>query len=261
MRAVDLIPIPDLDSAREVLCVQPHPDDLEIAAGGAIARLVKAGAHVTYVTVTDGGFGSPDPAMTRQKMAAIRRLEQEKAASELGVTDLIWLNYPDAMPLPGLELRQRLIRIIQEKKPQAVLLPDPWLGYEAHPDHRGVGLAAAEAVIFSTFPAETKTGEKTRGYDVSMAAFYFTARPNTWLDVDASWGHKMAAIKAHESQFPEPILAMFSFYFEAKAREHAEVARKAAAPAGRPEPRMEKAEAFKVLTPTHLHANVDAEIC
>ncbi|MHB0886737.1 MAG: PIG-L deacetylase family protein, partial [Bacillota bacterium] len=148
MRAVDLIPIPDLDSAREVLCIQPHPDDLEIAAGGAIARLVRAGAHVTYVTVTDGGFGSPDPAMTRDKMAAIRRLEQQKAASELGVTDLVWLNYPDAMPLPGLELRRRLIELIQEKKPQAVLLPDPWLTYEAHPDHRGVGLAAAEAVIF-----------------------------------------------------------------------------------------------------------------
>ncbi len=261
MRAVDLIPIPDLDSAREVLCIQPHPDDLEIAAGAAIARLVRAGAHVTYVTVTDGGFGSPDPGMTRSKMAAIRRLEQQKAASELGVTDLVWLNYPDAMPLPGLELRQRLIELIQEKRPQAVLLPDPWLTYEAHPDHRAVGLAAAEAVIFSVFPAETKTGEKTNGFDLPMAAFYFTARPNTWLDVDATWDQKMAAIKAHESQFPEHILGMFSFYFEAKARENTEAARKAAAQAGKPEPRMEKAEAFKVLTPTHLHANVDAETC
>jgi len=261
LRAVDLIPIPDLDSAREVLCIQPHPDDLEIAAGGTIARLVKAGARVTYVTVTDGGFGSPDPTMTRQKLASIRRLEQEKAASELGVTDLIWLNYPDAIPLPPLELRQKLIAIIHEKRPQAVLLPDPWLPYEAHPDHRGVGLAAVEAVIFSTFPAESPTGGKAPGYDVPMAAFYFTARPNTWLDIDGTWDRKMAAIRAHESQFPEHILAMFSFYFEAKARENAEAARKAAAQAGRPEPQMEKAEAFKVLTPTHLHANVDAETC
>ncbi len=261
MLARDLIAIPELEAAREILCIQPHPDDLEIAVGATVAKLAEAGAHITYVTVTDGGFGSPDPEMTRSKMAAIRRLEQEKAASILGVSDLVWLNYPDAMPLPELELRRRLIALIHEKKPQAVLLPDPWLPYEAHPDHRATGLIAAEAVLFSTFPAETKAGLKDKGYDVPTVAFYFTARPNTYVDVDGTWDKKMAAIKAHESQFTESILNMFSFYFEAKARENAEAAKHVAAQAGKPEPRMEKAEALKVLTPTHLHANVDAEIC
>lgn len=257
--AKDLIPLPDLEAAREVLCVQPHPDDLEIGAGGTIAKLVKAGAHVTYVTVTDGGLGSIDPAVTRSKVAAIRRVEQEKAAAILGVADLVWLGYPDAAPLPPLELREKLMVLIRARQPQAVLIPDPWLPYEAHPDHRAAGLAAAEAILFSGFPTEGQ-GERVKGFDVPTVAFYFTARPNTFIDVDATWEQKMAAIRAHESQFNETTLAMFSFYFDVKARENAEAARKRAAESGRPEPTMERAEALKVLTPIHLHVNVDAEI-
>ncbi|MCC6956023.1 MAG: PIG-L family deacetylase, partial [Anaerolineales bacterium] len=52
-----LLPIPDLFSARRVLCVQPHYDDNDIAAGGTIARLKSAGAEVVYLTVTDDLMG------------------------------------------------------------------------------------------------------------------------------------------------------------------------------------------------------------
>jgi LmbE family N-acetylglucosaminyl deacetylase len=258
--AKDLIPIPDLEAAREVLCIQPHPDDLEIGAGATVAKLVKAGAHVTYVTVTDGGLGSIDLTTTRAKVAAIRRGEQERAAAGLGVTDLIWLGYPDAGAFPPMELREHLMDLIREHRPQAVLLPDPWLPYEAHPDHRAVGLVAAEAILFAGFPTEESRGPRTKGHDVGTVAFYFTAKPNTFVDVDQTWDQKLAAIKTHESQFNENTLAMFSLYFDVKARENAEAARKKATELGGPAPTMEKAEAFKVLTPIHLHVNVDAEI-
>ncbi len=40
-----LIPIPDLSSARRLLCIQPHYDDNDIAAGGTIAALAAAGCE------------------------------------------------------------------------------------------------------------------------------------------------------------------------------------------------------------------------
>lgn len=47
-----------------VLCVAAHPEDLEIHAGGTIARLVATGASVSYVLCTSGNQGTSDPAMT-----------------------------------------------------------------------------------------------------------------------------------------------------------------------------------------------------
>ncbi|MEM1853395.1 MAG: PIG-L family deacetylase, partial [Thermofilaceae archaeon] len=46
------------DRVRRVLCVQPHPDDTDIAAGGLVAKLASRGVEVAYVTLTDGGLGT-----------------------------------------------------------------------------------------------------------------------------------------------------------------------------------------------------------
>ncbi|MEM2749657.1 MAG: PIG-L family deacetylase, partial [Candidatus Bathyarchaeia archaeon] len=46
--------------AQRVLCIQPHPDDTDLAAGGLIARLVEGGCDITYVTMTDGSIGTFD---------------------------------------------------------------------------------------------------------------------------------------------------------------------------------------------------------
>ncbi len=38
MNIADLLPKPDLEKSRKLLCIQPHPDDIDISAGGTIAR-------------------------------------------------------------------------------------------------------------------------------------------------------------------------------------------------------------------------------
>ena len=50
-------PIPDLAGAQRILCVQPHYDDNDIAAGGTVAALAEAGVEVFYLTVTDDLVG------------------------------------------------------------------------------------------------------------------------------------------------------------------------------------------------------------
>lgn len=247
MRITDLVPVPDLLEMRRVLCVQPHPDDMEVGAGATVARLAQAGARVRLVTVTDGGVGSADPALAPAELAALRRGEAEAAARLLGVAELGWLGFPDGGELEEAAVRRALAREIRRFRPDLLLAPDPWLPYEAHPDHRLTGLGAAAAALLSGFPWALRSGPgPEERHEVRAVAFYATASPNTLVDVGATWERKLRALEAHRSQFPEEAWPFVRAYFEAKARE-------AGARAG-----CELAEAFKVLPPIALHFNVDA---
>lgn len=244
----ELIPIPDLEKCKSILCIQPHPDDNEVGAGGTIAKLAADGCHVTYLTVTDGRIGSTDPEIGIEDMINTRRREAEESASILGVKERIFLNYPDAGYIDEKELTSRIVRIIREVEPEFVMTVDPFLPYEAHPDHRRVGMAAAEACLFSVFPNFYSYGETFNGksWDVKGVAFYNTAYPNRFISITDTWNLKIRSIGAHKSQFSGEMFEFYKMYFEFKARE---IGKNCG---------FEMAEGFKVFTPMLLHANVDA---
>lgn len=243
MQAKHLIPIPKIEEGHKFLIVQPHPDDADIYAGGFTASMIEKGKEVIYVTVTDGAMGTIDPVLKPDNLVIIRRREAESSASTLGVNRVIFLGYPDADVLSHRELRRELIGLIRKEKPCGLFLPDPWLPYEAHTGHVIVGLAGAEAALFSPLPHFEPKGEP---HELKFVAFYTSHKPNTFIDITPFWEKKLEAISKHKSQFPPDIFRMLSIYLEIKSREWGE---------GKG---MEKAEAFKVLTLYHLHGNVDA---
>ena len=251
MKVKDLLPIPELMEARRVLCVQAHPDDAEIGAGATVAQMTRAGTGVVYLTVTDGGVGTTDAAITPARLARIRRREGEEAAAVLGVKEMLWADFPDGRGLELFAVREKVIEAVRQVRPDMLMVMDPWLPYEAHSDHRITGLAVAEAAIMSGFPhlhPQQLAGGR-EPHAPQAVAFYATSRPNTFVDVTGTWPLKMEALAKHESQFTPESLDMIGAYLAAKAREHA---------AGRG---YEMAEAFKVLTPTHLHMFEDAWQC
>ena len=69
----------ELPEPLDVIAVGAHPDDVEIAVGGTLARLVQQGHRVGIVDLTDGEPtpGSPSP--------DVRLAEAEEAARILGV--------------------------------------------------------------------------------------------------------------------------------------------------------------------------------
>lgn len=247
MELSDLLPIPELEKCKRLLCIQPHPDDNEVGAGGTIAKLVKLGCDVTYLTVTDGSMGTLDNRVKREDLVALRQKEAEVAAQILGVKKHIYLGLVDGSYPNEQELAGRIAGVIREVEPDMVMTVDPFLPYEAHPDHRKVGMAAAEACVFSVFPYfhSYNDPEPAKQWNVQGIAFYNTAYPNTFINVDATWELKLASIAAHQSQFAGEDLEKFKMYFDYKSRQLAE---------GRG---FTHAEAFKVLAPLHLHVNVD----
>ncbi|MBX6353742.1 MAG: PIG-L family deacetylase [Thermoflavifilum sp.] len=247
MSLFDLYPVPDLWQARRILCIQPHPDDMDVACGGTLARLADAGAEITLLTVTDGGAGTMVP-RDPQELARIRRAEQEAAGKHIGVKAYRWLDYPDAELLPEAPLQHDLIRAIREMRPDTVFTVDPWLPYEAHPAHRTVGLVAASAVLFANMPnIGPAPSDDAPPHSPTRIVFAFTARPNTFVDVSGVWERRLAAVRAHQSQFPEPIWPFYEAYLTQKARDLG------------PRANAELAEGIKVLAPIHLHCNLDAE--
>lgn len=246
MSIFDILPAPKLTDAKHVLCIQPHPDDMDIACGGTLAALANEGIQITYLTVTDGGAGTP-VRLSEEALASSRRNEQMAAGAYIGVTDYRWLDYPDAQLLPEAELQADLIRVIRETKPDTVITVDPWLPYESHPAHRTVGLSAAAAVLFSGMPniSADQVDSGLAAHTVDRIAFAFTADPNTRIDVTSTWDRKLKAIHSHQSQFPDQVWPMYQQIFEAKARDIGQSSG------------YEFAEGLKVLAPFHLHCNID----
>lgn len=236
------------EESRRIMCIQPHADDTDVAAGGTVAKLSSEGKEVIYVTMTDDRLGTSDPEMWPEKLALVRMREQEEAAKILGVKKLIWLNYRDGELYPSLKAREELLHLIRLYRPDMVITVDPWLSYEAHPDHRTTGILAAEAVLFSSLPhaAPADLREGLKPHRVPFIAFYWTRRPNVYVDVTKHFDLKLKAVRAHRSQFEanwpelEKLLRAYSRLMGKRVG-------------------VKYAEAFKVLMPRHLHCNVFAE--
>ncbi len=244
MTAKDLVPVPDILSMRRVVAFSPHPDDNEIGAAGTLARLIEMGAQVTWVVASDGAMGAFD-ASAGSSIVNVRQKEQEAAMAVVGGSALEWLGFHDmTLARHEEELSGRVYEVIRRLKPDLVMAPDPWCPYEAHPDHRTLGSVVATAAIMAAFPLVHP--EAGAGVDAPSVGFYGTAWPNTLVDVTATFDRKVEALRAHESQFPGMQADLITFYLRTKAAE-------LGAEAG-----CELAEAFKVLSPFHLHFYPDA---
>ncbi len=241
-----LLPIPNLEDAKRLLCIQPHPDDTDIGAGATVAKLCKKGVEVYYLSSTSDSVGTRDKVLVGDRITKIRKEEQQRAADVLGVKEVIWLDYPDAGDYDIYELRNDIVKWIRKLKPDFIMTVDPWLPYESHRDHVKTGLAASEAVLLHGFPGVLPEVETEEGYEIKGIAYFHTSYPNTVIDVDDTWDLKFEAIRQHKSQIDENTLGIYRRYFDLKAREYAK------------DRAFTYGEAFKVLSPVFLHCFVDA---
>lgn len=188
------------------MVIAAHPDDPEFGCAATIAKWADMGREVTYVLLTSGDKGCHDPNVRPGQIAAQREEEQRAAAAELGVKDVIFLNYPDGVLENTLDLRRRLTQIVREQQPDAVFAIDPWRQYQLHPDHRAAGLAALDAVWSARewyiFP-EQLLGER-QPWRVKDVYLFWTDNADHWEDVGESIEKRVAALRRHASQVREP---------------------------------------------------------
>lgn len=190
-------------SVIKVMVVSPHPDDAEIGAGGTIASWVKQGREVFYVVCTNGDKGSSDPNMTSDTLAKIRQQEQREAAKIVGVSEVIFLGYPDG----GLEdtpaFRGEIVRLIRKHRPDVVLTTDPYRKYWWHRDHRITGIVTMDAIFpyardHLSYPEHIAEG--LTPHKVTEIYFWGSEEPDTFIDIGETFSIKLAALSCHVSQ-------------------------------------------------------------
>ncbi len=109
----------------DVLAIGAHPDDIELACGGTIAKLVQQGHKVALCDLTQGELGTRG---TRE----IRNEEAQQAAKILGVLTRRNLQIPDGNIDVNKKNLLKIIMLIRELRPSLLFIP---YGVERHPDH------------------------------------------------------------------------------------------------------------------------------
>jgi LmbE family N-acetylglucosaminyl deacetylase len=194
-----------------VMSIYAHPDDQDFTVAGTLAKWAKEGCTIISVMITSGDSGSNDPnkgAEYKPVLAKLREEEQLAANAVLGITETIFLHYPDGELVADIKLRRDLTRLIRIYKPDVVVSGDPssWFygsDYINHPDHR----AAAEATLYAVFPsAGTRlifTDLLEAGYEphnVKRLYIHGAEKSDTWVDISETIEIKIEALKKHISQ-------------------------------------------------------------
>src|SRR5271166_6100886 len=103
------------DSELDLIAVGAHPDDVEIACGGTLARLARRGYAVGIVDLTDG---EPTP---HSPGPEVRLAEARRAGEILGAARRINLNMPNRRLFDSFEARVALAKVFRLFKPKVVL--------------------------------------------------------------------------------------------------------------------------------------------
>jgi LmbE family N-acetylglucosaminyl deacetylase len=119
-----------------VVLVSPHPDDEVLAAGGTVQRLVRAGAAVTVLSLTDGEAADPDD----PSLESIRGAELKSAVDRLGLASIevvrIGLRDGRLASVPSEQLSASIERFGGQAATWIAPLPG-----DGHPDHEAAGRA------------------------------------------------------------------------------------------------------------------------
>ncbi len=194
------------------MVIVAHPDDADFGPAGTASRWIDEGSVGWLVCCTSGDAGGEDPDIDPLELAALRETEQQAAAAIVGYAGVSFLHQPDGALANDLALREQLVREIRTFRPDAVLATDPEVlfyrdGGVNHSDHRAAGIAAVDAVYPAArnpmaFPWLARSGLAL--HVVRRLYLFWPNEPNVWVDVSATLGRKIDALRAHVSQIKQP---------------------------------------------------------
>ena len=181
-----------------ILDIGAHPDDLEIACAGTLAKCVKRGDKVIVCHVSNGNLGHviipPD------ELAIMRKNEAKKAGFLAGI-EVICADFTDLNIFDNnKESRDRIVDVIKYANPDVIIThnPDDYM-----PDHTAVSRLVFDAAFTATLP-NYKSKEPNAAkmvpiyYMDTLAGVNFV--PTEFVDITEEIDLKLEMLNCHESQ-------------------------------------------------------------
>ncbi len=210
--------LPKIEEWKEktILVFTPHPDDDTFSCGGALALLAKNGNRIFIAIYTNDDKGSYDLEMNSQRLAAIRKAEEEAACAILGVSkeNIIWMGHHDGMLeyVNSLALVEQATALIRKYQPYAVFNIDPgrddvrW----HKTDHRMASMNTVDAIRAAEWHLYFPNHRLAQGlmpWKAPWVVLYYTkpSDANVWVDIDSVADLKVKAAAAHVSQWEPSI--------------------------------------------------------
>jgi LmbE family N-acetylglucosaminyl deacetylase len=160
-----------------ILAIGAHPDDIELGAGGSIAKHVKQGDEVHFLVLTSG-----EQSGTRSE----REREAKESARVLKVNSIRFGGIQDTRVTDGIETIMVIEDIINEIKPDRVYTQCP---RDRHQDHRNTA--------FATFSAARRVPE-ILSYESPDS--YPNFIPQYYVQITKTISQKIFALKKFRSQ-------------------------------------------------------------
>ena len=213
--SADIPRIEDM-KGKTILLFTPHPDDDAFCCGGTLALLTRNGNKVYVVLYTNDDKGSYDPDMTSERLARIRKSEEEAGNRIVGVAPdhLIWLGHHDGMLeyVDSKALVEQATAVIRKYRPDVVMMPDPGPDYVRwhKTDHRMAAMNTLDAVRAAEwhlyFPNQ-KLQQGLEPWRVPELLFFYVLEKdaNVWVNIDPVMDKKLDASLCHVSQFEQGV--------------------------------------------------------
>jgi bacillithiol biosynthesis deacetylase BshB1 len=201
----------------DILAIFAHPDDVELAVGGTLLKMKDFGYRTGALDVTQGEMG------TRGTIEG-RAEEASEAAKILKLDVRENLGLADGHVFADDESRKKLVRVLRRLKPKMIMTHQDG---DPHPDHNHiVQLVRESARLASMRKYDEETGkDKISVPIVAHNVFSRRLQPSFIVDISDFLEEKMAAIRAHKSQFynpdstePETRLTTKEFLIELESR-------------------------------------------
>ena len=169
---------------RRVLAIGAHPDDLELACGGTLAKFVDSGHEVQGLVMSDGKRGGN---------ALERSLDAQRGATFMGLTGMIHHNFTDTeLHRHSQEMVGAIEHAIVRFNPD-IILTTP--NHDQHQDHQAVHQATLRAA---------RQHHSILCYESPSATREFN--PSVFVDIDDYVDAKVQAVKMHSDQLAKPYM-------------------------------------------------------
>jgi len=181
-----------------ILAIGTHPDDVEIACSGTLAKCVARGDTVIVCHASSGNLGHviipPD------ELTVIRREEAKRAGAMAGI-EVITAGFDDLEIYEGnKEARDKMVDVIRYADPDVIITHDP---DDYMPDHVAVSKLVFDASFTATLPNyKTKQPKAAKlvpiYYMDTLAGVGF--QPTEYVDITDFIDLKIQMLECHESQ-------------------------------------------------------------